>query len=920
MRNRLLACLACTALLAGDREDLPYLVAALDSPNPVLVEDAQHRLLIAGPEALPLLISAAEDELARRADLVPRVERLVRELDADEYETRERAQLDLVEVGQEALPALREAAAHGTPEQQARAQAAVDKIGAGAAVPPRFLVQIARALAAQPDDRCIPSLVALARQPDVPVMFDALQGLWLLGTEDAVEALRAMAEDASVERRWLARAALLESGVDLDLSSAGFVSDWPSALTRDVLYAALRRWESPNVVRFALDATIKEDASASGALLDILEQIVDAPLLSREALRVLQTQPQWNRGLLVRLLRDPTQEASAALTAALADADWQARDAAVTMLARLKGEDAARLIEPLLRDPEPPVRLAALRALHAVGGGDPRPFREALDDPVLANEAIEYALVRMPGAEQIASIEDRSDGPSDEEGAMIERWLQAVLDPVFSQPLREWEDGRRVPERAPVRLYLLTAARNLQGPLPPRPIDVQGPTSRFRDFLRLAPADRSEAIRSGLDDMDEGVRAEAVRWAVWEGCDGLEEDVLPLLSCQDDAAEEMARLYLLGRRTAGLAARVARMAQRAAPGSAALLWVQWEGRAAVKALLDRLKEPGPIPPGLLRALAQGPLEPTDAPLLLPLLIGGGADARGMCSALRKTASREAADRLGELATMKLGPSLEAWTELAADPAQHEFVLRYLRSFRGIVGESFLPDSRIAEAIRSPQAVDELSIRVPMARWSETESLARAIVLCDSSAARRMATEWNRSIHVPRRLAALWIDVLTGEPPSRETIEVLASGDSVDRLALLEAARESGTDPLLRACTPLLADPDPNVGISAWHALAAGVGTAPEGHANAFAIPFEARRAWVAWFERNLGADRRQLLEERVAALGAPEGDEGLLHAFVHGPSHVSLAAWILHGSRADDMPTTSQSFVDEAVKWRNSLR
>ncbi len=917
MRVHLLSLLACAALSAGDRDDLPYLVAALDSPVPLVAGDAHARLLIAGPEAIPLLLSAAEDELARRADLLPRIERLIRDLDSDDYDSRERAELDLVEIGPEALPALREAAAHGSPEQQARAQGAVDRIGAGAAVPPRFLVRLSHAISAQPDDRCVPTLVAFARQPEVPVMSDAIEGLWRLGTEAAVAALRSLAEEANVDRRWLARAALLASGVDLDLSPEAFVADWPSRETREVLYSSLRRWESPRVVRFALSALKREGVTAPAALLTVLEEVADSPFLTREVLESLRQELPWNRGVLLGLLRDPTPEAVAVLTDALANPEWRARQAAARMLARLKGEEAAGLIEPLLGDPDP-VRLTALRALHAVGGRDAAPFREALDNPLLANEAIEYALVRMPGAERSGSIENRIDGPPDEDCGAIERWLEAVLDPVLRRPFQEQDYLPRPVTRDPVRRYVLAAAQALQGPLPPRPIEVQGAASRFRDFLALDAGPRAAAIRAGLR-AEEGDRwAEAARWAVWEGCDGLEEDLFPLLSCGNAATEEIARLYLARRKTDDLSGRVRRMALGSDPGSAPLLWVQWEGRAAAKALLERLKEPGTPPSGLLRALAQAPLEAPDALLLLAFPVSEGADGRALCAALHRTGSADAQVRLRELATLLFSPSEEAWIELAADPADIELVLRFMRASRGIVVDSSMRSPRLVEAIGSPAAMGELAARVAVPAWSDVESIARAMVRLDRESARARAAEWHRSLHAPRRLAALWIDLLSGETPSKETTESLASAGTVYRVALLAAARESGSAPLAQACVPLLVDPEPDVRVSAWHALAACVGGTPEGHGNTFSVPVEVRRAWAAWFEANPGVDRRQALAARMA--GAVDDEEDLLQCFVRGPQHVAMAAWIEHGARPDDMPTTPQSFVDEAVRWRDSLR
>lgn len=920
MRVHVLSLLASAALLAGDRDDLPFLVAALDSPDPAVAADAQGRLLLIGPDSLPLLRSAAEDELARRAELLPRVARLVRDLDADDYDVRERSQLDLVEIGPEALPALREAAAHGTPEQQARAQAAVDRIGAGAAVPPRFLVSLAHALAAQPNDLCVPALTALARQPEVPIMADAVEGLWRLGSEAAIAALRTLAGDAHPDRRWLGRAALLASGVDIEATSAQFVADWPSEPTRSIVYAALRRWESPNVVRFALMALEREGVSAPAALLTVLDEVVDAPLLTSEALSRLRSGIGPSRGPLVGLLRTPSDEALAAAVAALGDAEWRAREAAVAALARLQGAEASQLIEPLLADPELPVRLAALRALHSVGGADPSPFLAALRAPDESDEAVEFALVRMSGAGRLGTVGDPAGGPTDEECASIDRWLLEAMDPRFLPALQQIEPGALPMWHGEFRNYLLTAAHRLQGPLPPRPIETFGPAARFRELLDLDSRGRIDSIRAGLREPEGSARAEAARWAVWGGLGGFEDDVFPLLTCGDRTTEDFARMYLRRWRNDDLASRVRRSALGSDPGAAALLWVQWEGRTAARDLLDRLKEPGQPPRGLLPALAQAPLEPSDAPILLALTVRERDDVRGMCSALRRTGSADAQARLREMATLVVSPSEDAWDELAGDPSELGYVLRTLRARRGLVGDALPRAIATYRAATSPSAFGELAARVAVTDWHVVESLSRAMVRCDIEAARGKAAEWRRSIHAPSRLASLWIGLLSGEPPSRGEAEALSTAGAHTRLALLRLARGSGRVPLLQACLPFLTDPDPSVRVQARQGIASGLGAAPEGHANGFSVPTEARRAWEEWFVRNPDLVRGRELARWRSAPEATSEAEGLLQAFVRGPSHVAMAAWIERASCAEELPDDPQALVDEAVRWRDSLR
>lgn len=914
-----LTCLAAASAPAGERGDLPYLVASLDSSNAQVVEDAQRRLLILGPEALPLLRSAANDELARRANLFLRIDRLVRELDADDYHTRERAEADLVEIGSEALPALRDVSLRGTPEQVVRAQHAIDRIGARPPTLPRFLFQIARAIAAQPDDACVATLVAIARQPEQPLMMEAIEGLWRLGTPTAIEALSALATDAQVDRRWLSLAALVAAGEDVHLDARRFVAEWPCEDTRNWVYAALRYWESRELIPFALAAMEREGVSAPIELRSVIERTTDPDLLTTQALRSLRLNHEWCRAFLVSMLRAPTEEAIAATISALSDRDWHTRAASAFTLARLIGGRAAERLAPLLEDPEPAVRLAALRALHAVGGPDPRPFLRVLADPLLGKEAVEYALVRMPGAHRIRAIESRSGGPTASEWGVIDRWLTGTLNESFAPALQEPVADPRGVLLGCVRDCVLEEARLLLGPLPPRPIETSTALSRFRELLSLDATARGQAIRASLRAPEMETRREVLRWAVWEDMDGFEEDVLPFLSCDDPATEEIARRYLRPRRHARLLEAVRRMALGAAPGAAALLWVQWEGRTAVQGILARLAEPGTLPRGLVSALADGPLATEDATILLSVS-PPSSEVEDLWKALRRIGTAPCVDRLRWAALQPDTAAQAALHELAQDTVHADFVLRLTRSRRRVRFSSMPKSSAVLDRIGARAGIAELAVAVPDAMPTELQGFARAAVRCDPSGARELAATWRTSLHLARRQAAIWISHILGEEVPEDTIGVLRVGETQDRPFLAPMGRDTGSLSAIRACVGLLTDPDPSVRASAWTALAEGLGETPPGWVNTFATPTQLRDAWQAWLDGTPRVDRRQIIERYAAREGWPGGDEAVLHALVRAPHPVCGAAFRELGLSIDPEWDPTQALVDEAVRCRDSLR
>lgn len=340
----------------------------------------------------------------------------------------------------------------------------------------------------------------------------------------------------------------------------------------------------------------------------------------------------------------------------------------------------------------------------------------------------------------------------------------------------------------------------------------------------------------------------------------------------------------------------------------------------MEALLARTADGGTAFWERLQAISEGPLKAEDAPLLL-WRHDTAIDRAGMAAwvaALDRLRTPAARERIAEWTTwtaVDTGREAAIGCLLDSDEAR-SLPLRMARASRDGEEKPPLHWIRLFEHHPSREAASEVVARIDSCSGDSLPHLARALVRCDPDLAKAKAAEWNRSIHGHRRTVALWIDLLQGREPSADTVEALRSAGLQEKGLLLWAAAVFGSANFLRACAPLLTDPDPQVREWAWTDLAIGAGGTPDDCRNSFCIPCEARAAWEAWLSARAGRDHAALLKETLGA----SGEADFLAAYVRGPWYASAAAWLAARSKDMQYPTEPLEFVEKAARWRDSLR
>ena len=910
-------------LLADDAADLKRAVADLASPKPEVVEAAERTLLIAGPVALPLLRADVEERLARAEALMPRIAELVRALDAEEFASRDAAERELVACGDVAIPALREAMASGSVEQKSRAEEAISQIESSQGA--RDLVRLAEAIGAQPDDGCVPVLLALAKRISSSETSPAIDGLQRLGTPAAHEALRQLATDGNLDRRWSAQAALMTLGETPPGPLLQFAHDRPSRPVRRRVAAALGIFESPDLVAATLAAWEREDdADLRNRLEAFLATCLDDAGLTRAALDALPNALPNCRCTLVSLLRSRSEESEKAIRGALADPDQWSRAAAATQAVRLLGDDARPLVAPLLADPEMSVRRAAIDALETVVGRDSQTFPPFLCDRDTCFAAVGPVLERAEGADAARAIPCRWGPYSAAEDEVLRH---AALPPLLeASPLPDlWSIAPQVDRQGGAavrdRALRLALAKLLPGsaraPQPPSSAEL------FREVLALPPEARLQRLRDLLRGVDP--RA-AIRIALLLDVDGLEEHVLPHLTGigpQDPRAEDLAREYMLPRKTDALVSRVRKMAKSPA-SRAATLWVGWEGRPAAEALLDRLKGGESWPEGILEALAGAPLRPEDAPVLLAgptrRAPPPAEEAGFWFAALVRTGAPEAIRRVADALLCREASELDprqAVEALLRDPSARPLALRLMRS-----GMATQPQSLWVVALTKvpgPDAAPWLEGLLDSPDPETVRHAAHALVLCDPARARAAAESRRNSRHAWRRVAALWIERQLGEGASEAALEALRCPDwHVLRYALGVVA-QYGSVRDMRLVVPLLTCTFPEIRSGAWGVLEVISAHVPETIKNDLFIPCEAAAAWTPWIDAHEGASRKDLLDAALREAGYGEGLDARLRACAEGPW------WLFAATEADAGHPLYWDFSPEgglaaAARWKVSLR
>ncbi len=927
MKTAFWGLLLASTLIAED-PDVERLVAALGDEDPQVVAEAQRDLLIQGPEALPILRRAVEAELARLEALCPRIPLLVQELDSDAVATRDEAEEGLVDAGPAALPALRETVLKGSVEARARAKRAIGQIRSGKGPTLTRLVRLAEAIGAQADDTCVPDLLALAGRTAAPDSSAAIDGLWRLATPAAREALHVLATDADVGRRWSARAALIELGETPPGGLEDFLKEWPPAPLRKRVATALDVSELPEVVPVAMAAWEKEeDDKLSEQFYYLLVASADRDALTTCALRALDTFPPEKRCLLPGLIRRRTPESEKAVLALIADTDEETREAAAARFLPLLGDDALPHLLALLKDPADAMLRRVLPALDAAVGRDPAPFLEALRDRH-APGALEAALVRSEGADEARRIPERWGSLSPEDHAVLEWLAKPLLDPSFPKRLSSSSSGEFNYGTSTVRFAALRALAGSPAPDPRRhslPFDAFA--DPYRRLRRLEPDGRREALRAPLGDPDRNTQLSALRAAILLDVDGLEEDVLPLLSFEvnggpDEQIQETACGYLATRKTPDLLDRVRRIAQGDMPGAAAALWVAWEGRPATEALLERLK--GKTPPlGVLQALTEAPLRPEDVAVLL----GGGRpdekwleEPRRWTEALMRTGSPEALREATDIILLEEKSkyaTTEAYAALLRDA--RPLALRLARAeMRPAQEYAWAGWARALAEVPCPEASDML-IRLLDAAPANAEWFAKALAQGDPASARMAVAARRSSRHIAKRLEALWIDLYLGQSPTAEELEPLTdciryTCDSGIR-ALIMLAEPRDLYPLV----PLLCDPDPEIRRAAFWLLEVSTAHTLDEMRNDLFIPCEARAAWKGWLDAHADATRSDLLDQALRDADYGTGVEARIRACAEGPWYLAAAAML-----ADGQPYWGWYTFDQcqsfAVRWKISER
>lgn len=373
-----LALLIVMPLAAQEPGEVAYLVARLETVGAASSSeqrDLDRRLIAIGPAALPALLAALDDEVARRVERDEQVAEAILDLDAEDAEVRESAQRTLKGARDDVVPLLDWMEAYGSPEAVARVEAVRKEMGWTSSMwQPDFLYQVTRIVAAIADDSCVGHLARIARHYQPVIRWTAVDGLVRLGNEEAHRRLREVALEAPPFARWDARLGLLRLGDDSTMGTAEeFMQDWPQPYTRYQTYRLLRLWESPEAVTLAARAFVCDDAYSSEAL-RYLVGVMDDRVLTSAVLEVLDPCPTDRLPSFLRLLVTNAPGVEPALRSALDSTDPKVRAAAVTSYAIARGAFAIPSCERMLDDPDPDVRQAALEALLAYGGPTSGPF------------------------------------------------------------------------------------------------------------------------------------------------------------------------------------------------------------------------------------------------------------------------------------------------------------------------------------------------------------------------------------------------------------------------------------------------------------------------------------------------------------------------------------------------------------------
>lgn len=888
----------CGAVLLAEGDDPAALVDELRHATWQRAQEIQAALVADGCRAVAPLCDATSSEASRTASIVPQLAKAVSDLDSDDFEVRERAERTLRAAGEDSLPLLHEAAEDPSAERRTRVQGILDDLQPGPWKPTVFRVKLLRALAGVLDDAAVPALEEMARIDEVETCLLAVKALANLDTAAARVTLERLAAQDAAAPRWSARAALLRLGrVPPGCDAASFVADWPPETVRAWLYNSIPCWESEESGRLLLAGWAKEPKSSGGwpsRTRNLAEDLLRGFLRPESLLPSIEERfadaDALDREVLVEVARGAGPRAAQILRRAIADPEPRVRWKALDSLVRAEGTAAEEAARACMKDKAKSERWIALNALHVLLGREPGPFEAALHDGF--TDALIPSLVRSEGADDLRRIHERFGPLSSEEEARALSAAKAWLDPALGLSLQRFVKriepelpgtvSWRVPFLVLNKLGIQTQPENDCGPA----------LKRVFELRQLPTESRSPAIRSDLQCDDPQRLQAAFICAVLDDAPDLEEPAFRLLQNEDWGCQRVGRIWLRGQKTPERIARLREMSLSSGTTSSIGLWIEWEGRPAIEALLDRIVSTRPIRPGVLEALAKGPLEPADLRKLKPIFERRPWSTRWV-RCMGAAADEETISLLEPVAVASpnLSESFDARCALARTQAGLPFVVRLALST--FDPEQVTPGygwSEVFEGVRDPRVSPYLLrlLDVPDAevvRWA-----ARTLAGADPAAAAAALGVRSGSLHAVRRYAALVLATSLGQDPPRGCFEVIESADKTTACYALRVIAESRTPSGLAPVARLLTHPYPLWSRMAWRTLCAATGQVPgDAMRNELFIPREARAAWEAWIAENGRLPRSAWVAAGLKQAGYGLSESERLRAYLDGPWYLSAA-------------------------------
>lgn len=295
---------------------------------------------------------------------------------------------------------------------------------------PRARVPVLFALGQRGDPAAVGAVLAAARSRDAALQTAALRVLGDLGDASHVAFLARTAAQTGGSVREAARQSLVRLGRgDVRASMLKLLTQAPPPVQQELIRALAARGERPAAATL-LNVAEGGDEAVAEAALQALTQLGDQQhtpalmrLLTRE--RRDSVREAAETALVAIATRSPRPDAvSAAALAAMPTADPTARCSLLRVAAQIGGPGVLDALRQGVRDEDPQVRDAAVRALAEFGG------RDAMGDLLaLSREAPTPALRTLALRGYWRLVELTSDRPAEERLAMCEAGLAAATRP-----------------------------------------------------------------------------------------------------------------------------------------------------------------------------------------------------------------------------------------------------------------------------------------------------------------------------------------------------------------------------------------------------------------------------------------------------------------------------------------------------------